>query len=88
MIVVSEHAINQYFKRFGGKVSEGKRAGKANKIRKIIAFGREIKPKNKMMKLLNNKCVNAKYFQYGGIVAVYADDAVVTVYKYEADKWL
>ncbi len=88
MIVVSEHAINQHFKRFGGKPSEGKRVGKANKIRKVIAFGREIKPKNKMMKLLNNNCTKAKYFQYGGIVAVYADDVVVTVYKYNADKWI
>jgi hypothetical protein len=88
MIVVSEHAIDQHFKRFGGTPSEGKRVGKANKIRKVVAFGLEIKPKAQMMKLLNNKCVRAKYYLLGGVVAVYADDVVVTVYKYNADKWL
>lgn len=87
MIVVSEHAIDQHFKRFGGKDTKEKRVGKANKIRKIVAFGFEIRPKNKMMKLLNNNCVKTKYFQYGGIVAVYANDVVVTVYKYDPENW-
>jgi len=87
MIVVSEHAIDQHFKRFGGKATEGKRVGKANKIRKVIAFGIEIKPKNNMMKILNNNGVSAKYFLLGGIVAVYAQDVVVTVYKYNAKSW-
>jgi len=88
MIFVSKHAIDQHFLRFGGTVTEDSIIKKANKIRKVIAFGIEIKPKNKMMKLLNNNCVKTKYFMYGGIVAVYANNIVVTVYKYEADKWL
>jgi len=87
MIFVSEHAIDQHFKRFGGKQNQEKKIGKANKIRKIIAFGEEIEPKSKMMKLLNNNCVNTKYFLLGGIVAVYANNIVVTVYKYDSSRW-
>lgn len=87
MIAVSDHAIDQHFKRFGGTPSERKRVSKANAIRKVVAFGIELKPKNNLMKLLNNKSVNAKYFMLGGIVAVYAQDTVVTVYKYDATKW-
>lgn len=88
IINVSNHAIDQHIKRFGGSKKHIDR--KKNSIRKVVAFGLEITPKNKMMKLLNNQCRKARYYVYGGVVAVVAvveDDTVVTVYKYEQQKF-
>ena len=81
-IKVSDHAVLQHLKRTGAIVS------RHNKILRIVAFGEEIKPKNRLMKLLNNNCKKAKYYKYGALIAVVEENTVVTVYKYEPDKWL
>ncbi len=88
MIKVSEHAIEKHFERFGGNRTADKRQVKINSMRKVVAFGRRLEPKSKMMKLLNNSCVKAQYYNLGGVVVVLANDTIVTAYKYVADKWL
>ena len=82
VIRVSDHAIIRYLERAGGYDA------KANRIRSIIAFGAEIKPKNRLRKLLNNNFKHARYFHKNGLVVVLESGTAVTVYKYNAEDWL
>ena len=87
MVSISKHAHTRYIERFGGVNSLKSVTKRENTIRKVVAFGVEIKPNYKLMKLLNNRCKKAKYHLYRNIIAVVTDDVVVTVYKYISDTW-
>lgn len=80
--MVTDHAILRYLKHTKSRFS------RENAILKIVAFGEEIKPKNKLKKLLEHDCKDAKYFTRGSIVAVVANKRIVTVYPYNPVNWL
>ena len=73
--------------RFGGINSLKSVQKRENTMRKVCAFGVKLKPLKLMMKLLNNDCQLADYYLYRNIVAVVANDTILTVYKYNPDNW-
>lgn len=80
---VTDHALLRYLKRTGGDVS------RRNKVRGIVAFGQQVKPKSdiaELRKILDHKR-KAKYYLRGAWLAVVVDDTVVTVYETRPEWW-
>lgn len=78
---VSDHAVLRHLERTGGMEA------RHNRVRKLVAFGKEIYPRDRLRKLLNHNCQIDRYYLKDDLVAVVSNDTVVTVYKFEPEKW-
>lgn len=79
---VSDHAIIRFLERTGDL------SKKIKSIKDIVIKGKEIEPKRKIMKLLNNECKESKYYTNYNMVAVVESGRIVTVYRYNEKEWV
>jgi len=86
---VLPHAIAQYRARFcpGSKRTDEQIA---NKLRKIVAKGKEfeLKPERRLTQLLNHDCQLARYYKAGPVFVVVADGLIKTVHNAAANRWV
>ena len=86
-LYVSQHAVDRHAERFGGANSAKSIEKRTNSIRRVVAFGVEVEPKERLKMLLRNNCTKASYHLYRNIVAVVENNRVVTVYRYNRDEF-
>lgn len=86
-IHVTQHALNRFSERFGGVDSTKSIQRRTNTMRRVVAFGARIKPKDSMSVYLLNGCKDVEYYLYRNIVVVIEDMRVVTAYRYDWNKW-
>jgi len=81
-MVVTKHALKRFLQR------TGKYWDVETKIQDILLKGREVKPKDYLIRVINNGFEQTKYYHYNNLVAVIVDDAIIkTVMLYEKGKW-
>lgn len=90
MLIVSEHALDQYFFKVCNvkKIQDEKRKKIRKTILKRIKNGFEINlcPVEAVKRLLNNNIVPAKYIYDNGVLFVITDKTVVTCYPFNKNK--
>ena len=78
-LIITDHAIVQLLRRTNSLTSVESR------IRKLMKRSLEIKPKNKLSKLLANDCKDSKYYLRDGMVLVIFENKVITIYPFNHD---
>lgn len=73
---ISKHAIQRYYERSG---FNGTETGAINRITKVFERGLQVIPVNPAAKIVNNRMNLAKYYAFGGLVAVFCNNTIVTV---------
>ena len=86
-LTIIPHAIQRYRERTGSKQSE---ENVRKKIFKIILKGCEVKlkPKYRVIALINHRFENARYFRNSnGMIVVVENNVVKTIHKGTANRW-
>ena len=80
-LIITDHAIVQLLRRTSGLTTV------ENRIRKLAKHALEIKPKDKLSKLLTNGCKNSGYYLRDGMVLVVLGNKIITIYEFDHENF-